>query len=126
MEHDPPVDVPEGVKAVVRAFPGRTVGGRPRHTYDLWLVDQQRWGDLRPGQFYACSDPERPHVEHATQYDLRCHRCRIAARATLATAGDFEIPFHDVVTGTDEPMWLSVALALAEGRYERGVSPCPA
>lgn len=39
---EPPVDVPEGVRAVVRAFPVRPAGGRP-YCYDVWLVDRRRW-----------------------------------------------------------------------------------
>lgn len=44
---------------------------------------------LAPGQWWACSEPERPDDGQCV-YDDRCQACRLKAAAELAVNGDVD------------------------------------
>lgn len=71
---------------------------------------------LLPRQYFACMEPERPHCE-VTVYDLRCHKCRIAAQATLINSGDVLGIMREEDRGNGQASYLSKALTEATSRY---------
>lgn len=51
---------------------------------------------LVPGEWWACSQPERPgHPDSGVAYDERCRRCVLKATADLHTFGDNELDDTD-------------------------------
>lgn len=51
--------------------------------------DPPHSGQVDPGEWWACSQPERPADSDWTIFDLRCASCRISAHAALRS-----LPLH--------------------------------
>lgn len=64
---------------------------------------------LRPDQWWACHEPERPVVPRVTMFDERCERCLLGAEAAVRLGRISYLLSHDPETGELLPQRRSIA-----------------